>query len=115
MENFIPLAETIDSNILMAEYEKSLDFDKIAVGEKIVFFNRFARVEYLPISIIERVYRSVGGINPNQCCNTAFDVFTLVVEYNGGVVEGRVMYEFQFQEIMDALEIRNPNINFTSE
>lgn len=115
MENFIPLDEVFDDKTVADDYEQALDFDKIAVGENLLFFNRFARVEYLPICKIERVYRLVGGINPNQCCNVSFDVFILAVKYARGTVEGRIMYEFQYKEIEDVLRKRNPNIIFAAE
>ena len=115
MERFIPLAEVVDDEILVNDYENALDFDKVAVGEQVFYFNRFARVEYLPIASITRAYRSVGGINPNQCCNTAFDVFTLVVKAKEVAAESRIPYESQLEEILQVLAERNPNIAFEAE
>ena len=119
MENFIPLAAEIQPDvspdILQEEYEEAVDFDKVAVGQKHIFFNRFARVEYLLLSQITAVYRQIGGINPNQCCNMSFDVFTLVVEYGGAKAECRLPYEEQLPEILRYLQKKLPNIAITAE
>ena len=113
VENFIPLAEPLEAEDLQADYETAMDFDKAAIGADVIYFNRFARVEYLPISDIQRAYLQVGGLNPQQCCNTSFDVFTLAVIYaDDKMAECRVSYESLGREILAELANRNPNIIF---
>ena len=115
MENFIPLSTKMTEKLLHEDYENADDFDKIAVGMKCFYFNRFARVEYLPLADITAVYRSVGGINPNQCCNTVFDVYMLVVEYGNKMAESKIPYEEQLLEILRYLQKKLPNISIDAE
>lgn len=115
MENFIPLTASIDNEILEQDYEAALNFDKVSVGERCFYFNRFARIEYLPLNDVVRAYGVVGGLNPNQCCNAVFDVYTLRIAYEGGWAECRIPYEDQMREILDLLQTKLPDISFTME
>lgn len=113
MENFVALAEPWAADDLQADYEAALDFDKVAMSEENFYFNRFARVEYLPISEIERAYLRVGGLNPQQCCNTSFDVFSLVIMYGEGEqAMCSIPYEDLGREILEKLKNRRPGIIF---
>lgn len=112
MENFVPLAKAWAAEGLQSDYQGAVDFDKVAVGEQFFYINRFACVEYMPVAEIERAYLQVGGLNPQQCCNTVFDVFTLVIDYGGGVAECSIPYENLGREILAELANRRPNIIF---
>lgn len=112
MYNFIALTSEVSEEVLLKDYENSLDFDKVQIGEICLYFNRFARVEYLPLKDIKRAYRDISGLNNKQCCNICFDVFCLVICFENGSASCKFQYESQLEEILKILQKKLPDICF---
>lgn len=115
MENFIPLTKKLSTQLLNADFETAVDFDKAAVGVECFYFLRFAGIEYLPLTDILAVGVRIEGIDPRQCCNTSFDIFKLRIRYADGTAECRFPYELQLREICELLRKKLPARCFSED
>lgn len=77
----LPLTE------LAEDFGAARDLGKARLGQRCVYFTRFARTDYLPLAQISRVWLRQEAVNAQLCCGRAdFDQFFLMVQDRAGQV-----------------------------
>ena len=70
--------ETLD-----AEFASAATYGKIKLGKTAIFWKVTLRWFYLPLNMVQRVYRRVEEVNAKMCCGRAnFDIQKLMLVLN---------------------------------
>ena len=82
-----------DSAEINRDYENSVKFDKVYVGQLGVYFRDGFKIRFIDYSLLERVFIRVQEVNLKTCCGGSTSEYYRLVFVSGGSEIGNVMSE----------------------
>lgn len=108
--------ETVDKNILVAEYKSGREIGIVRLGETCLYFRKKFTVYYIPYTMINRCFRRVMTVPATLCCGKGnFEIENLVIHSAGEeVAQIQLPGTKAARILMDELKVKVPNGNFSS-
>lgn len=100
---------------LDTEYDDGTAYGKVKLGKDVIFWKVGLRWFYMPLNMVQRVFRRVEQVQGKLCCGMAsFDVEKLVLVTDGEELELYIgdNLKTQAQNLMAALQAAHPELQY---